>query len=419
MPNSALVTIDMFLQRYGDQVPGGAKVLDVGAGRSRPAREDLFVSYGLRYLSVSFESLETEKDSSCDIVLSVDMLSRCDDPASCVERMSRALNAGGYLCLIAPSSKPGHGSPPDVRRFGPDAYRSFAGQSGLTLLDLYVDDKGPRNDLVGIFRKGPPCEIAGPEGSAESHYLRNIRSTLQIEPRSAAADRWPGAPRPKTAASRPTYLDVLKALHAAVRPRLYVEIGVRRGKSLALAEDARCIGIDPCPDLKRPVRPNETIVAETSDLYFHRCDRAQQQDLTLDFDIAFIDGMHLFEFVLRDFMNLEKRSRSESIIVVDDIFPGSVEEAARSRSTLYWTGDVWKFIEILRQYRPDLDIRMLDAEPTGLAVISGLNRNDRVLLAAYDDIVDRFSGMTDAALLEKYLSRQDSEPWRDTSVGAR
>ena len=50
-------------------------------------------------------------------------------------------------------------------------------------------------------------------------------------------------------------------------------------------------------------------------------------------DLSFIDGMHLFEYVLRDFMNVERFSRWDTAIVLDDMLPRDVDEAARDRHT--------------------------------------------------------------------------------------
>ena len=53
-------------------------------------------------------------------------------------------------------------------------------------------------------------------------------------------------------------------------------------------------------------------------------------------------------------MNVERLSRWSSVIVIDDIFPRNVDEAARDRHTGAWAGDVYKLLPVLRQHRPDL-----------------------------------------------------------------
>ena len=101
------------------------------------------------------------------------------------------------------------------------------------------------------------------------------------------------------------YLDVLADLHVARRPRSYLEIGVFRGDSLRLApDDAICVGVDPEPELEAddPCRSHVEIM--TSDDFF-----ASQRPRELfgehPVDMVFIDGMHLFEYALRDFANAE------------------------------------------------------------------------------------------------------------------
>jgi predicted O-methyltransferase YrrM len=71
------------------------------------------------------------------------------------------------------------------------------------------------------------------------------------------------------------------------------------------------------------------LVRSTSDEYFSRPD-----PLALTggqpFDLAFIDGLHLLEFALRDFINTERFSTPTSVIVFDDVLPRTVEEAAKA-----------------------------------------------------------------------------------------
>jgi hypothetical protein len=97
--------------------------------------------------------------------------------------------------------------------------------------------------------------------------------------------------------------------------------------------------------------------------------------------------MHLFEFALRDFMNVERFADWWSVIVFDDILPRNVDEAARDRHTTDWTGDVYKLIAILNRYRPDLFAIQVDTQPTGLLVILGADPANRVLREHYEAIV--------------------------------
>ena len=105
-------------------------------------------------------------------------------------------------------------------------------------------------------------------------------------------------------------------------------------------------------------------------------------------DLAFIDGMHLFEYALRDFMNVERFATWTTVIVFDDMLPRDVDEAARDRHTSAWAGDVFKVIPVLRQYRPDLTIVPVDTEPTGVLMVLGADPTSTALTAHYAEIVE-------------------------------
>src|SRR5258707_2335941 len=99
----------------------------------------------------------------------------------------------------------------------------------------------------------------------------------------------------------PDYRHALAAIHAQLKPRTYLEIGVSSGATLELAHTAtRALGVDPEPNLKKPAGPNARIYALASDDFFSEIAVASELD-GLPVDLAFIDGMHLFEFALRDF----------------------------------------------------------------------------------------------------------------------
>jgi hypothetical protein len=177
----------------------------------------------------------------------------------------------------------------------------------------------------------------------------------------------------------------LQGVHTTYRPRNYLEIGVNRGGSMRLSR-VPSIGIDPAFRIVREIDCKLTLARTTSDEFFARPDPLRRLKLK-PIDFAFIDGMHLFEYALRDFMNVEKHAAPTSVVVFDDMLPDSADTAARDRHTGIWAGDVFKLGLVLRRLRPDLVCVPLDTEPTGLLLVLGLDPTNRVLDEHYDDLV--------------------------------
>jgi hypothetical protein len=163
------------------------------------------------------------------------------------------------------------------------------------------------------------------------------------------------------------YLRFLRGVHAALRPPTYLEVGVRHGDSLALSR-ARSVGIDPAFEVRAELACPVSLFRTTSDEYFAR----PQPLAPLGGDrvaLSFIDGMHLLEYVLRDFIAVERLSEWWTVVVFDDILPRTVDEAARERHTRQWTGDVFKIAAILERERRDLVLLRVGTQPTGLLLV--------------------------------------------------
>jgi hypothetical protein len=193
----------------------------------------------------------------------------------------------------------------------------------------------------------------------------------------------------------PPYRDVLRRLHELLRPRTYLEIGVETGATLAFAQHAeRAIGIDPdASKLRRDlVPPRARVFHETSDAFFARQTRAQALGAHR-VDLAFIDGMHWFEYALRDFVNVEAWSSPTSVVVLHDCLPLFPLTASRERRTKFWVGDVWKVVGILRRYRPELRVKIVATAPSGLCIVRGLDPASRVLAERLDEIIDEHRGL--------------------------
>ena len=106
--------------------------------------------------------------------------------------------------------------------------------------------------------------------------------------------------------------------------------------------------------------------------------------------MAFIDGLHLFEQALKDFINIECYTLQNSIILIHDCLPLNQMTSSRTRKTAFWSGDVWKFITCLKKYRPDLEIFTIATYPTGLGVITNLNPKSTFLKTNFNQIVNEF-----------------------------
>lgn len=194
------------------------------------------------------------------------------------------------------------------------------------------------------------------------------------------------------------YAEFLKQIHNVCKPSSYFEIGVETGATLALAQ-CRSVAVDPVFKFRvDPIgkREESYFFQLTSDDFFAR--HNLKSFLPGGPDVAFLDGMHHYEFLLRDIMNTEKSSHRATVALLHDCYPINPEMADREQfgrridqaTQRWWTGDVWKLLPILRDYRPDIKVTILDCPPTGLVVAQGLDANSNVLANAYDEIIAKY-----------------------------
>lgn len=196
------------------------------------------------------------------------------------------------------------------------------------------------------------------------------------------------------------YVALLARIQQHLRPRTYVEIGIETGMSVRLAlPHTRVLGVDPEPRISAPLPANVRVYAETSDAFFSRVDvRAELGGLPVD--LAFIDGMHHFEFALRDFMHLEPLCSPRSTILVHDCFPHDRRTAQRERQVAFWTGDVWRLIVLLKRHRPDLSIHTVATPPSGLAIVRNLDPGSTLIADNFDRLCAELMAL-DYGYLEK------------------
>jgi hypothetical protein len=221
-------------------------------------------------------------------------------------------------------------------------------------------------------------------------------ATVDVE-QGAEAGRAPAAgrrERPGRKHEGVQYLNFFKRVAEISQPTTYLEIGTRDGSSLAAFTGCDAICVDPIMRPK-PValdRRSTFCFQMSSDRFFHETDVFAF--FPRGIDIAFLDGMHRFEYLLRDFINTEPYCHPRSLIMVHDCFPARADLAGRVSKGGAWAGDVWKLVPILAELRPDLTMRRIDCPPTGLLAVQSAAPESTALRENYQEIVREYGEMS-------------------------
>jgi len=146
--------------------------------------------------------------------------------------------------------------------------------------------------------------------------------------------------------------DILNRLAAHVQARRYLEIGVQTGASFHAVNVAEKVGVDPDPTAK-------ATVCMTSDEYFASLDPL---DPAQQFDLVFVDGLHVREQATRDVRNALAHLSPRGAIVVHDCLPLLEEQQVVPMRCGIWTGDVWKAWVDLRAELHDREMMVVDTD---------------------------------------------------------
>lgn len=169
------------------------------------------------------------------------------------------------------------------------------------------------------------------------------------------------------------HYEFLAQLYEIVKPRVYLEIGVRSGDSLQLAlpHAGRIAGVDIDTSQALHLASPTVGLYECSSYDFfhvHVPDFTNENDES-ELDLVLIDGSHRIEDVWQDFLGAEVSSGPRTIICFDDVLPRNSWEATRDPHEGAWAGDVWKIWYLLREQRPDMLKIMVDTQPCGKLLV--------------------------------------------------
>jgi len=181
-------------------------------------------------------------------------------------------------------------------------------------------------------------------------------------------------------------IDVIKRKKKKVN---YLEIGVQTGFCFFKIKADRKLAVDPdfIIQLKKKIKAyiknfsnfNNKYFELTSDDFF-----AQQGNYVKaigGLDVVFIDGLHLYEQVVKDIENSLKYLNKGGVILVHDCNPLTENAAVRAYTSTevaamnlpgydyIWNGDVWKAIVELRATRKDVEVIVINSDH-GVGVIT-------------------------------------------------
>ena len=92
------------------------------------------------------------------------------------------------------------------------------------------------------------------------------------------------------------------------------------------------------------------------------------------FDCIFIDGLHVYDQVIKDILNSIKNLNENGVIILHDCLPTSIGHQRVPRTRYNWNGDVWKAVVEARTWK-DFDTFTILADQ-GLSIIKKRNNSD-------------------------------------------
>ena len=127
--------------------------------------------------------------------------------------------------------------------------------------------------------------------------------------------------------SFPRRYDIINKIIIKRNYTSYLEIGCFKDETFNQINIKKKIGVDPTSGGN---------LRMTSDQFF--------KDNKEKFDLIFIDGLHVYEQVIKDIFNSIKVLKENGIILVHDCLPRKLWYQTPTRMSNTWNGDVWKAI---------------------------------------------------------------------------
>ena len=178
-------------------------------------------------------------------------------------------------------------------------------------------------------------------------------------------------------------IKLIKYILSKKQSKNYLEIGVFSGHTFFKIKTTFKIAVDPefqfgffrklTKTIINPYNRFNKYFSKTSDRFFSE-DAASVFEFK-KIDVVLIDGMHEYNFALRDVENSLKYLDEDGIIIMHDCnavtedTSSSFEEWKSKGMIGSWNGDLWKTIMHLRSLRNDINVFVLDCDH-GLGIVT-------------------------------------------------
>lgn len=178
-------------------------------------------------------------------------------------------------------------------------------------------------------------------------------------------------------------LSIIQSLMKHKGLKNYLEIGVFNGHIFFRIKSDFKVAVDPefrfdklrifGKTLLNPKNIHNKYYSKTSDAFFEEDAPALLKDK--QFDLALIDGMHEYDYALRDVENTLKYLSDDGVIIMHDCNPLTKAAACTFQEWKdrdfagTWNGDVWKVILHMQSVRKDVNAFVLDCDH-GLGIIT-------------------------------------------------
>jgi hypothetical protein len=218
---------------------------------------------------------------------------------------------------------------------------------------------------------------------------RQLERALEIQPTrdtarvQLARALMPGEPYPT----------LIERLLRWREPKIYIEFGIRKGSTLALAKPPTfAIGVERNPVVSHRFEA-PTRVYDMAPLDYLASGRMEAVTGRKSFDIALLRAPRSFEDAYDLFAALEGVAAKDAIVVLHGTLPPDPVAGAPDRQSKFWVSDQWKLVPCLMAARPDLALFSVPAFPVGLTFVTGLKRRTTRLTKNRDENIAEFAAL--------------------------